>query len=211
MARYHEGVCRLCRKEGAKLYLKGERCFKDSCAMEKHSVPPGQHGGARRAKIQGYGLQLREKQKLKRMFGLLEKQFRRYFERAEKMKGVTGENLLSLLERRLDNVLRRLGFASSMANARQLIGHGHVRVNGRRVNVPSYLVNMGDLITVEERDLKNVHIQSSLESARGKGGLVPWLEMDWEARAGKVLAMPRREDVQYPISEHLIVELYSKV
>ena len=211
MARYTGAVCRLCRKEGTKLFLKGERCFKDSCAIEKRNFPPGQHGTARRGKIVGYGLQLREKQKLKRMFGLLELQFKNYFAKAEKMKGVTGENLLLLLERRLDNVVHRLGFGSSMTNARQAILHGHIRINGKKVDIPSYLVAEGDCITLDEKYFKNVHVQNALESARGKGGLQPWLEMNWETMSGKVLAMPKREDIKYPVSEHLIVELYSKV
>lgn len=211
MARYKDAVCRLCRKEGTKLYLKGERCFKDSCAIERRNFPPGQHGTMRRGKLVGYGLQLREKQKLKRMFGLLESQFKTYFEKAEKKKGITGENLLILLERRLDNVVHRMGFASSRAHARQVICHGHVKVNGKRVDIPSYLVAAGDAITLGDKGLKNLHVQSALESARGKGGLMPWLEMDWEGMAGKVISLPKREDVKYPVAEHLIVELYSKV
>jgi len=211
VARYTAAVCRLCRKEGTKLFLKGERCFKDSCAIEKRNFPPGQHGTARRAKVVGYGIQLREKQKLKRMFGLLERQFRSYFAKAEKMKGVTGENLLCLLERRLDNVAHRMGFGPSMANARQAIRHGHIRVNGRKVNIPSFLVRQGDVLTVDEKYAKNVHVQSSLESARGKGIPLPWIEMNWETMSGTVVSLPKRDDIKYPIAEHLIVELYSKV
>lgn len=211
MARYNGPVCRLCRKEGAKLFLKGERCFKDSCGIERRNFPPGQHGNARQKKLVGYGMQLREKQKLKRMFGVLERQFQGYFAKAERMKGITGENLLVQLEQRLDNVVRRLGYASSASGARQAICHGHVRVNGKRVDIPSYLVGAGDLISLDEKSLKNVHTQSALESARGKGGQVAWLQMNWENFSGTVATLPKRDDIRYPISEHLIVELYSKV
>lgn len=207
MARYSGPVCRLCRREGMKLFLKGERCFKPTCAIEKRNYIPGEHGRDRRAKVIGYGLQLREKQKVKRMYGILERQFRLYFERAVRQKGVTGEVLLSQLERRLDNVVLRLGMAGSHAQARQFVRHGHIRVNGKKVNVPSFLVRAGDEIAVREKSKKNVQVLSALELARG----VPaWLELDPNALAGRVLALPKREDVTLPIEEHMIVELYSK-
>ena len=190
-----------------KLFLKGERCFKPTCAIEKRNYIPGEHGRDRRAKVIGYGLQLREKQKVKRMYGILERQFRLYFERAVRQKGVTGEVLLSQLERRLDNVVLRLGLAGSHAQARQFVRHGHIRVNGNKVNVPSFLVRAGDEVAVREKSKKNVQILSSLELARG----VPaWLELDPNALTGRVLALPKREDVTLPIEEHMIVELYSK-
>jgi len=190
-----------------KLFLKGERCFKPSCAIEKRNYIPGEHGRDRRAKIVGYGLQLREKQKVKRMYGILERQFRLYFERAVRQKGVTGENLLGQLERRLDNVVLRLGLAASPAQARQFVRHGHVRLNGKKANVPSMLVRAGDEVTVREKSRKNVQILSALELSRS----VPaWLEIDREALAGRVLALPKREDITMPIEEQMIVELYSK-
>jgi len=190
-----------------KLFLKGERCFKPSCAIEKRNYIPGEHGRDRRAKIVGYGLQLREKQKVKRMYGILEKQFRLYFKRAARQKGVTGENLLSQLERRLDNVVLRLGLAASHAQARQFVRHGHFRVNGKKVNVPSFLVRIGDEVSIREKSLKNVQILSALEVNRG----VPsWLELNPALLSGRVLALPKREDIAMPIEEHMIVELYSK-
>ena len=207
MARYSDPVCRLCRREGMKLFLKGERCFKPSCAIEKRNYIPGEHGRDRRAKIVGYGLQLREKQKVKRMYGLLEKPFRSYFERAVRQKGVTGENLLSQLERRLDNVVLRLGLASSHAQARQFVRHGHVRVNGRKVDIPSFLVRVGDEVAIKEKSHKNVQILSALEVNRG---VPPWLELNQESLSGRVVALPKREDISMPIEEHMIVELYSK-
>ncbi len=190
-----------------KLFLKGERCFKPSCAIEKRNYIPGEHGRDRRAKIVGYGLQLREKQKVKRMYGLLEKPFRSYFERAVRQKGVTGENLLSQLERRLDNVVLRLGLASSHAQARQFVRHGHVRVNGRKVDIPSFLVRVGDEVAIKEKSHKNVQILSALEVNRG---VPPWLELNQESLSGRVVALPKREDISMPIEEHMIVELYSK-
>lgn len=190
-----------------KLFLKGERCFKPSCAIEKRNYIPGEHGRDRRAKIVGYGLQLREKQKVKRMYGILEKQFRLYFQRAARQKGVTGENLLSQLERRLDNVVLRLGLAASHAQARQFVRHGHFRVNGKKVNVPSFLVRIGDEISIREKSLKNVQILSALEVNRG---VPPWLELNPALLSGRVLALPKREDITMPIEEHMIVELYSK-
>ncbi len=207
MARYAGPVCRLCRREGMKLFLKGERCFKPSCAIEKRNYIPGEHGRDRRAKIMGYGLQLREKQKVKRMYGVLEHQFRLYFERAVRQKGVTGENLLSQLERRLDNVVLRLGLAASHAQARQFVRHGHIRVNSRKVNVPSFLVRIGDEVTIKEKSRKNVQILGAMEISQA----VPaWLEIDPNSMTGKVLALPKRDDISMPIEEHMIVELYSK-
>ena len=207
MARYAGPVCRLCRREGLKLFLKAERCFKPSCAIEKRNYIPGEHGRDRRAKIVGYGLQLREKQKVKRMYGILERQFHLYFERAVRQKGVTGENLLSQLERRLDNVVLRLGLAGSHAQARQFVRHGHIRINGRKVNIPSFLVRVGDQITLKEKSKKNVQILNAVELSRS---VPPWLELDREGLNGRVVALPKREDITMPIEEHMIVELYSK-
>ena len=208
MARYRESVCRLCRREGMKLFLKGDRCFTNKCAIERRNFPPGQHG-KRRAKILGYGIQLREKQKVKRYYGVLESQFRITFGKAERMKGVTGENLLSLLERRLDNVVHRLGFASSRSQARQLIRHGHVTLNGKNVNVPSVIVAQGAVITVKEKSRKNPLITAAIDAAKSRG--VPaWLSLSGDQFEGKVVALPKREDVTVPVNEKLIVELYSK-
>ncbi|HEV8268234.1 MAG TPA: 30S ribosomal protein S4 [Thermoanaerobaculia bacterium] len=208
MARYRQSVCRLCRREAMKLFLKGDRCFTNKCAIERRNFPPGQHG-KRRSKILGYGIQLREKQKVKRYYGLLEGQFRLTFEAAERMRGVTGENLLSLLERRLDNVVHRLGFAASRAQARQLVRHGHVKVNGRKVNVPSMLVGAGATIAIKEKSRTNPGIAGAVETAKGRG--VPaWLELNTTEFQGKVVALPKREDVAVPVNEKLIVELYSK-
>ncbi len=208
MARYRQSVCRLCRREAMKLFLKGDRCFTNKCAIERRNFPPGQHG-KRRTKILGYGIQLREKQKVKRFYGLVEKQFRLTFARAERMRGVTGENLLSLLERRLDNVVHRLGFAASRSQARQLVRHGHVRVNGRKVNVPSYVVNAGAVVSVKEKSRKNPLITGAVETAKGRG-IPAWLELNAAEFEGKVIALPKREDVALPVNEKLIVELYSK-
>ena len=191
-----------------KLFLKGDRCFTNKCAIERRNFPPGQHG-RRRSKILGYGIQLREKQKLKRFYGLLEGQFRLTFERAERMRGVTGENLLSLLERRLDNVVHRLGFSGSRPQARQLVRHGHVRVNGRKVNVPSMTVPQGAVVSIKDKSRTNPLIASAVETAKGRG-IPAWLELDAAQFQGKVVALPKREDVSIPISEKLIVELYSK-
>ena len=207
MARYVGPVCRLCRREGMKLFLKGERCFKPSCAIEKRNYIPGEHGRDRRAKIIGYGLQLREKQKVKRLYGILERQFRLYFDRAVRQKGVTGENLLFQLERRLDNVVMRLGLASSHAQARQFVRHGHIRVNDKKVNVPSFLVRVGDAVAVKEKSRKNVQILNALDISQA---VPPWLEIDPSQLSGRVVALPRREDVTMPIEEQMIVELYSK-
>ncbi len=208
MARYRESVCRLCRREGMKLFLKGDRCFTNKCAVERRNFPPGQHG-KRRSKILGYGIQLREKQKVKRFYGVLEGQFRLTFEKAERMRGVTGENLLSLLERRLDNVVHRLGFTGSRPQARQLVRHGHVRVNGRKVNVPSMIVPQGAVVSIKDKSRTNPLIASAVETAKGRG-IPAWLELDAAQFQGKVVALPKREDVSIPISEKLIVELYSK-
>jgi len=212
LARYREAVCRLCRREGIKLFLKGERCFSDKCAIEKRNFPPGQHGSGRRpkSKLVGYGLQLREKQRTKRVYGVLERQFRNYFDKAERQKGVTGENLLYQLERRLDTVAHRLGLASSRAHARQLVLHGHVRVNGRKINIPSYLVNTGDEISLKEGLHQNVEAMRARDLAQGRS--VPsWLEVDRQHFKGRVLGLPKREEiVTPPIQEQLIVELYSR-
>jgi small subunit ribosomal protein S4 len=208
LANYTGSVCRLCRREGLKLFLKGERCFQEKCAIEKRAYAPGQHG-KRRIKTIGYGLQLREKQKVKRMYGVLERQFSNYFKKAERIKGITGENLLSLLERRLDNVVYRMGFASSRNQGRQLINHGHVTVNNRKVTIPSFLVKVGDVISVKEKSQKNEAIQISLEGAKGRG-IPAWLDLEADKFAGKVLALPARQDISLPIQEQLIVELYSK-
>jgi small subunit ribosomal protein S4 len=208
MARYRQSVCRLCRREGMKLFLKGDRCFTNKCAIERRNFPPGQHG-KRRSKILGYGIQLREKQKVKRFYGVLEGQFRLTFQRAERMRGVTGENLLSLLERRLDNVVHRLGFSGSRAQARQLVRHGHVRVNGKKVNIPSTIVNTGAVISVKEKSRNNPLIAGAVETAKGRG-IPAWLELNAAEFQGKVVALPKREDVGVQVNEKLIVELYSK-
>jgi small subunit ribosomal protein S4 len=192
-----------------KLFLKGERCFKPSCAIEKRNFAPGQHGHDRKAKIVGYGLQLREKQKVKRIYGVLENQFRGYFERAVRQKGVTGENLLTQLECRLDNVLVRLGFASSHAQARQFVRHGHVTVNGKKVNIPSYQVVAGNEISFKDKMKKNVQVAGAMGLVSGRG-TPHWLEMNSETVTGKILGRPKREDINLPIQERMIVELYSK-
>lgn len=208
MARYIGPVCRLCRREGEKLFLKGEKCF-TKCTIEKRPTIPGQHGRRRRAKMLGFGLQLREKQKVKRLYGLLEKQFHLTFERAEKSKSITGEMLLILLERRLDNILYRLGLAASRKQGRQFIRHGHVLVNGKKVTIPSYLISPGDVVGMKEGFFENVHLQQALNISRSRGVPV-WLELDSEKPQGKVLALPTRQDLTMPIQENLIVELYSK-
>ncbi len=208
MARYTDPVCRLCRREGMKLFLKGDRCFKDKCAIERRAYAPGQHG-RRRSKVLGYGVQLREKQKVKRIYGLLERQFRLYFQRAERKAGITGENLLRQLELRLDNSVYSLGFASSRAQARQLVRHGHIEVNGKKINIPSYQVRKGDGIQVREKSRKNNLIVQAVETASGRG--VPtWLALNAEQFRGTVSDLPKREDIRLPIQEQLIVELYSK-
>lgn len=209
MARYIGPVCRLCRREGIKLFLKGERCYTDKCAIERRSYPPGQHGQGR-SKSTEYSLQLREKQKLKRIYGVLERQFRRVFALAERRRGITGENLLLLLESRLDNMIYRMGFAPSRSEARQLVRHGHFLINQRRVTIPSYFVKPGDEILVRESSRKIVRIQESLELAQRRG--VPeWLEVNKDTFAGRVRALPTRAELTLPVNEQLIVELYSKV
>jgi len=209
MARYIGPVCRLCRREAMKLFLKGERCYTEKCAIEKRNFPPGQHGKTRKAKLAGYGLQLREKQKVKRIYGVLEDQFRRYFEQAERTRGITGETLLQLLERRLDNVTYRLGFATSRAQARQLVRHGHLSVNGRKVDIPSFSVKPGDIVAIRESSRKAPAVLHALEEVKGRG--VPeWLQFDAEAMSAKVGSIPTREQINLPVQEQLIVELYSK-
>ncbi|MEJ2069900.1 MAG: 30S ribosomal protein S4 [Syntrophobacterales bacterium] len=208
MARDTGPQCRLCRRERMALYLKGDRCYTDKCAIQRRNYPPGQHGQGR-GKISDYGLQLREKQKVKRMYGILEKQFRGYFERAERLRGVTGTNLLVFLERRLDNVVYRLGFANSRAQARQLVLHNHVLVDGRRVNIPSYLVKVGQTVQVTEKSRSSAMVRDALEAA-ARRGCPPWLELEKEEAKGRVSMFPTREDITMPIQEHLIVELYSK-
>jgi small subunit ribosomal protein S4 len=210
LATHRDAKCRLCRREGMKLYLKGLRCFTEKCAIEKRNFVPGQHGQARRPKIVGYGLQLREKQKVKRTYGLLERQFRNYFEKAVRMKGPTGSNLIVMLERRLDNVIQRAGLASSRTQARQFVSHGHVRVNGHKVNIPSYLVQVGDDIMLTDKMHQNAMVLEARNLAQSQN-VVPWLELDRENFKARVIAMPRREDIQTPpMNEQLIVELYSK-
>jgi len=209
VARYRGAVCRLCRREGTKLFLKGERCFSDKCALEKRPYPPGEHGRARRLRIIGYGLQLREKQKVRRIYGVLERQFRIYFKKAERKRGITGENLLSLLERRLDNVVFRLGFASSRPQARQMVRHGHIEVNGKKVDIPSYLVKKGDTIAVREKSKKLEAITQAMQLTQNRP-IPKWLEVDYDNLVGKVVEYPSREDIDFPVQEQLIVELYSK-
>jgi small subunit ribosomal protein S4 len=199
----------MCRRDGVKLFLKGGRCFTDKCAIEKRNFPPGQHGQARKAKIVGYGLQLREKQKAKRIYFTQEGQFRNYFETAARSQGVTGERLLQQLERRLDNVIYRLGFAQSRRQARQLVRHGHVAVDNRKVNIPSYEVTTGEEIAIRERSKKLTVLELAKEFA-SHGTTVSWLEVDRDNYKGRVLSLPKREDIQLPVNEQLIVELYSK-
>lgn len=207
MAKYTGSDCRLCRREGVKLFLKGERCISGKCAMEKRPTPPGQHGDARK-KASSYAVQLREKQKCKRIYGLCEKQFKGYYEKAETMRGVTGENMLVLLERRLDNVVFRMGLASSRAQARQLVNHGLISVNGKCVNIPSYLIKKGDVVAVKENKLDK---KCFVPVKEGKAlGIPRWLEFDNATLTGKVIELPERADVEQKIEEHLIVELYSK-
>jgi len=208
VARYRDALCRLCRRESEKLFLKGDRCYTDKCAVERRKYPPGQHG-QRRRKFSDYALQLREKQKAKETYGVLENQFKRYFHMAEKKKGVTGNYLLQLLECRLDNVVYRLGFASNRRQARQLVLHGHVTVNGRRVNIPSKLVFQGDVIGLKEASKKIVTIEENIAKMEHRG-LPAWLEMDINELKGKILHYPSRDEIELPVQEQLIVELYSK-
>jgi len=208
MARYTDASCRLCRREGEKLFLKGERCYTNKCSVARRSYAPGQHGQQRK-KMSEYGLQLREKQKARRFYGILESQFRGYFEMAVKRKGVTGENLLQILESRIDNIVYRLGLATSRAEARQLVRHGHFTLNGKKVNIPSQLLEPGDVIAVTEKFRGSEKLKSIIDIAGGK--VVPkWLEFDAENLTGKVVSLPTREEIDLPIKEHLIVELYSK-
>jgi small subunit ribosomal protein S4 len=209
MARYTGPVCKLCRREGEKLFLKGARCFGSKCSFEKRSYTPGQHGLNRRAKLSEYGIQLREKQKVKRIYGVLESQFRNYYEKATKQKGITGENLLQMLESRLDNVIYRLGFAPSRNAARQLILHRHFLVNGRRVSVPSFFVKAGDVVTVREKSRKLVVIHEAMRRLK-EDSLVSWLRMDKAKMEGEYLEKPSRQEIPIQVQENLIVELYSK-
>ncbi len=210
MARYKDAVCRLCRREGMKLYLKGERCFKEKCSFEtRKGKIPGQHGAGKMKKPTGYAMQLREKQKVKRIYGVLEKQFRMYFHKADSKKGVTGHNLLGFLESRLDNVIYRLGFAPSRSAARQMVMHGHVKVNGKRVDIPSFQTKTGHSIELGERAKANDGVKGSVETAAGRG-IPKWLTLDAGAFKGQVISAPTREDITLDINEQLIVELYSK-
>ncbi len=209
MARYTDAVCRLCRREGMKLFLKGTKCFSDKCPIEKRNFAPGQHGKDRKAKIVGYGLQLREKQKTKRIYFTQEGQFRSYFEKAARSKGVTGEVLLQQLERRLDSIVYRLGFGISRRQARQLVRHGHVAVNGKKVNIPSYQVSVGEEISIREGSRKLPILESAKEFA-GHQNAPNWLQIDRDNFTGRMLSLPKREDIQLPVNEQLIVELYSK-
>lgn len=208
MARYTGAVCRLCRREGQKLFLKGQRCYSDKCSINKRAYAPGQHGQGRK-KLSEYGLQLREKQKAKRFYGVLESQFAHYFELASKKKGITGDNLLQILESRLDNVIYRLGFGLSRAEARQLVLHGHFLVNGKKVDIPSYLVKEGDVITLKDKSRGLPKIKAVLEATEGKN-IPKWLELDADRTQAKVVTLAQRDDIDLDIEEHLIVELYSK-
>lgn len=209
MARYCGPVCRQCRREGAKLFLKGERCLSKKCSIERRAYPPGHSGQRRFAKMKEYGIQLREKQKVKRIYSVMEKQFRNYFRVADRLKGVTGENLLLILETRLDNVVYKLGFTSSRAQARQLIRHNHFSVNGKKVNIPSFRVRQGDVVMVKEKSRKSPFIIDSIES-KSDDQIPEWLTLDRGAMSGSVAQLPMRESIQTPINEQLIVELYSK-
>jgi len=207
VARYRAAVCRQCRREGIKLFLKGARCFTEKCAIERRNYPPGQHGLSR-TKVTPYGVQLREKQKAKNIYGVLESQFRRYFERAERERGITGENLLKLLERRLDNVVFRLGMAASRRESRQMVAHGHFQVNGRKVSVPSYIVKVGEVVQLRPGSKMAERAADNL--AAGRAAVPPWLEVDVNDKKGTVRGLPMREDIQIPVQEQLIVELFSK-
>lgn len=210
MAKYTGPACRLCRREGTKLFLKGDRCFSDKCSVARRAQAPGQHGvGAGRKRVKEYGLQLREKQKAKRYYGILEKQFKNYFVKADKKEGQTGENLLTMIERRLDNVVYRMGMADSRREARQLVCHGHFRVNGRKVDIPSYITKKGDVITLREQSRKSARIKMLVENISARS--VPaWITMDKENIQATINALPTKTDIDFPIEEHLIVELYSK-
>ena len=208
MATYREAKCRLCRREVGKLFLKGDKCYTGKCPFEKRPMAPGQHGAGRK-KVSEYGQQLREKQKVKRIYGVQEGQFREYYETADRMKGITGENMLSLLERRLDNVVYRLGIGVSRAQARQLVGHGHFTVNGKKVNIPSYIVKKGDVIAVKEGKAGNKFF-AEVKGTKPAANMPKWLEFDSEKLEGKVVELPVRSDIDSQIAEHMIVELYSK-
>jgi small subunit ribosomal protein S4 len=208
MARYTGAVCRHCRREGQKLYLKGDRCYTDKCSAEKRPFPPGQHGQGRK-KVSEYGTQLREKQKARRVYGILEGQFKRYFVKAERQPGVTGENLLRLLERRLDNVVYRIGLGASRNEARQLVRHGHFRVNGQKVNIPSYLLRVGDVITVRDRSKESPRVKELLDRSSDRTPPI-WLEYNPDQPSARVAALPARDQIDVQVQEHLIVELYSR-
>lgn len=208
MSRYREPICRLCRVEKSKLFLKGHKCLTEKCPLERRAYPPGQHG-RRRRRILGYGIQLREKQKLKRYYGMSEKQFHLFFERAERQKGITGETLLAMLERRLDNVIFLAGFAHSRAHARQLINHGHFIVNEARVTVPSFQVKPGDMVAFRERSAKSEEVKATLEAHKNKA-LPGWIEVNWEDMKTRIVSLPTRADIQIPIEERMVIELYSK-
>lgn len=208
MARYTGPVCRQCRREGEKLFLKGDRCMTDKCSIVRRSYAPGQHGQGRK-KVSEYGMQLREKQKLRRIYGLLERQFEGYFEMADAKKGITGENLLQILESRLDNVAYRLGFGASRKEARQLVRHGHFQVNGKKVNIPSYLIRPGDVVQLKEGSLDSTRVKALLEEI-GDRNIPEWLELDTNTWTGRVKTLPLREQIDLPVQEHLIVELYSR-
>lgn len=208
MARYIGPDCRQCRREGTKLYLKGDRCYSNKCAIDRRSYAPGQHGQGRK-KASEYGIQLREKQKLRRIYGVLERQFELYFDKAERKAGITGENLLQILESRLDNIVYRMGFSSSRTQARQLVKHGHFIVNGHRVDIPSYICKPDDLIEVREKS-RSTDLFKELASAAASRGSLAWLDVDYEAMKGRIMALPRREQIDVPVQEHMIVELYSR-
>lgn len=209
MARYTGAACRRCRRENLKLYLKGDRCYSDKCSFERRAFGPGQHGQARFRKVSDYAIQLREKQKVKNIYGMLEGQFRNYFHKADLQKGITGENLLIMLERRLDNTIFRLGFASSRRQARQLVLHNHVQVSGKKVNIPSYLISVNDVVSIKEKSKTNKYLVESLEAV-ARRGIPSWLELDKDAFKATVKALPNRDEITMPIQEQLIVELYSK-
>jgi small subunit ribosomal protein S4 len=208
MARYTGSVCRLCRREGVKLYLKGDRCYSEKCAIDRRSYAPGQHGQGRK-KVSEYGTQLREKQKARRVYGVLEKQFRAYYEEANRRKGITGETLLQILESRLDNVVYRLGFGASRAEARQIVKHGHILVNGKRLDIPSYLTKVGDVISFADSSLESPRVKELLELAEGKAVLT-WLERDLNTKSGRIVRVPARDEIDVPVAEQMIVELYSR-
>lgn len=209
MARYTDAVCRQCRREGLKLYLKGERCYTEKCSVDRRAYAPGQHGQRRRGKVSEYGLQLREKQKARRLYGVLENQFRRYFVEADRRKGITGENLLQILESRLDNIVYRMGFALSRPEARQLVKHGHFTVNGKKVSIPSYQVRPGQEIAVREASRTKGRFKELAELTQNQGTM-EWVEVNRENLSGKVIRLPNRDEIDIPIAEHLIVELYSR-